>query len=293
MGCIPGGPLEPRKFQWDAFRTALREHGWIEGKNVVIEIRAPAKEGDPYDDIAADFVQRKMDVIVATGTRAIRTLRTRTTTIPIVMSPAADPVKDGLAASLARPGGNITGVSIVQVDTSGKRLEILREIVPTLSRLAVLGGPATEQEQRQVQDTANRLGIRTFEARVSSPDELAQAFASLAAQHAQALYIAQNPMMFGSRNQIVELAARHRLPTVYGLATFVQVGGLVAYGVSDTEYYRRAASYVDRILRGAKPAELPIEQLSIFQLSVNLRAARQIGIEFPRNLMLRADHIVE
>jgi putative tryptophan/tyrosine transport system substrate-binding protein len=295
IGCIPGGLLAPRAHQWDAFRQALRELGWVEGQNIILEFRPPAREGDPYDDLAAELVRLKVDVIVATGTRAVRATKQATSTIPIVMSPSGDPVGEGLVASLARPGGNVTGTSTMVSDRSGKHLEIIREIVPSASRLAVLWAPPfNEPGFHAVEAAARVLGVKLFELRVTQAGDFDHAFETASRDHAEVLIVlGGNALFFGLRARIADLALHHRLPAIYDLPSYAHSGGLVAYGPSDTEYYRRAAVYVDKILKGAKPADLPVEQPTKFELVINLKTAKTLGVVIPPALLFQATEVIQ
>jgi putative ABC transport system substrate-binding protein len=293
IGCIPGGPLAPRAHQWDAFRQTLRELGWVEGQNIILEFRPPAQEGDPYDDLAAELVHLKVDVIVATGTRAVRATKQATSTIPIVMSAAPNPVEEGLVASLARPGGNVTGLSVMDVDLGGKRLEILKEIVPGASRVAVLWGPPQEQQFHAVGAAARVLGVQILDLQVAQDDDLDHAFETASRDRAGAMFVLANVFTFGLRARVVDHALQHRLPAIYSLTSFAHAGGLVAYGPSDTEYYRRATVYVDKILKGAKPGDLPVEQPMKFELVINLKTAKALGVTFPPTILLQATEVIQ
>jgi putative ABC transport system substrate-binding protein len=294
IGCIPGGPLAPRAHQWDAFRQTLRELGWVEGQNIMLEFRPPAREGDPYDELAAELVRLKVDVIVATSTRAVRATKHATSTIPIVMSPSGDPVGEGLVASLARPGGNVTGTSTMVSDRSGKHLEILREIVPSASRVAVLWAPpVNEPGFRAVEAAARVMGVELLELQVTQAGDFDHAFEMASRDHAEAMIIlGGNPLFFGLRARIADLARQHRLPAIYDLPSYAHAGGLVAYGPSDTEYYRRAAVYVDKILKGAKPGDLPVEQPTTFELVINLTTAQALGLTIPPTVLFQATEII-
>jgi putative ABC transport system substrate-binding protein len=294
IGILPGGPLAPRVHQWDAFRQTLRELGYTEGQNIIFEFRPPAREGDPFENLAADLVRLNVDVIVATAERAIRAARQATSTIPIVMCPSRDPVREGFVTSLARPGGNITGLSILTVELTGKRLEILREIVPKASRVAVLWTPGgAESPFRAAELAARAMGVELVSLEAAREEDLEKAFEAAAKRRAGALLVLGSPAFFGLRARITDLAQKHRLPGMYWLPSFAHAGGLVVYGPSDTEYYRRAAIYVDRILKGAKPADLPVEQPTKFELIINLKTARALGLTIPLALLLRADQVIE
>jgi len=297
IGCIPGGPLTPRAHQWDAFRQTLRELGWVEGQNIIIEFRPPAREGDPFDELAVELVRLQVDVIVATGARAVRAAKQATNTIPIVMSAAPSAVEEGLVASLARPGGNVTGVSSMLVELGEKRLQLLREIVPRASRVAVMWAPPTERQLRAVQAAARMLGVELLELQVTSegtqPSDLDHAFKTASRDRADAMIVIATTSFFGLRARIADLALQHRLPAIYPSPSYVHSGGLVSYGQNDTEYYRRAAVYVDKILKGAKPEDLPVEQPTKFELVINLKTAKALGLDLPPTLLALADEVIE
>ena len=298
IGCIPGGLLAPRVHQWDAFRQTLHELGWREGQNIILEFRPPAREGDPYDDLAAELVRLKVDVIVATGDRAVRATMQATSTIPIVMSPVTDPVSQGLVASLAHPGGNVTGSSVMAVDLSAKRLEILKEIVPGASRVAVLWAPPIGEPQlRAVGAAARVLGVELLELQVTQEGaqarDLDHAFEKASRDHADAMIVIGNVLFFGLRARIADLALHHRLPAMYPARSHVDAGGLISYGPSDTEYYRRAAVYVDKILKGAKPGDLPVEQPMKFELVINLKTAQAFDLTIPPVLLFQATEVIK
>jgi len=279
--------------QWDAFRQTLREPGYTEGKNIVLEFRPAAQEGDPLENLAADLVRLNVDAIIAVADRAIRAARHATSTIPIVMCPSGDPVGEGFVSSLARPGGNITGLSILNPDLTGKRLEILKEIAPKVSRVAVLWGPGAEAAFRASELAARALRIDVVGLKVSRAEDLDKAFEAAAKGRAQALLVAGGPATYGLRARITELALKHHLPGMYYLPAFAHAGGLVVYGPSDIEYYRRAATYVDKILKGAKPADLPVEQPTKFELIINLKTAKALGLTIPPSLLQRADEVIQ
>ncbi len=292
-GILLPGPLAPRMHQWDAFRQTLRELGYTEGKNIVLEFRTAAQEGGPLESLAADFVRLKVDVIVAVGDPAIRAARHATSTIPIVMCPSSDPVGEGFVASLARPGGNITGFSILSPDLAGKRLEMLKEIGPKVSRVAVFWGPGAEAAFRASELAARTLRIDVVSLKVSRAEDLDKAFEAAAKGGANALLVAGGPALYGLRARITEFALKHHLPAMYYLPAFAHAGGLLVYGPSDIEYYRRSAVYVDKILKGAKPADLPVEQPTKFELVINLKTAKALGLTIPQTLLLRADEVIQ
>jgi ABC-type uncharacterized transport system substrate-binding protein len=272
----------------------LRELGYIENRSVAIEYRWTEGHSERYATIAAELVQLKVDVIVALGTPAIVAAKKATAVIPIVFPLSSDPVGDGLVASLARPGGNVTGLSNVQPDLAGKRLEILREIVPGLSRLAVLAGhnPTAMLNVSEVQATAPKLGLEVITLDVKRADDIAPAIDSLKGR-AQAIYVVGDPIILDNQIQINTLALVARLPTMHNARGYIEAGGLVSYGSSFPDLFRRAGDYVDKILKGAKPADIPVEQPTAFELVINLKTARTLGLEVPSTLLARADEVIE
>jgi putative tryptophan/tyrosine transport system substrate-binding protein len=282
--------------QVDAFRQGLRELGYIEGQNIAIEFRWAKGKYDRLPDLAAQLVSLKVDIIVATGLPAIQAAKQATGIIPIVMATSLDPVATGFVASLARPGGNITGLSAMAPDLVGKQLELLKEVVPRVSRMALLGNPAnpgTAPMVRRAQDAARASGIRLQPLEARSPGEIDSAFAAMTRERAGALIVLLDGMFADHRARISDLAARHRLPAVYGSHDFAEAGGLMVYGSSFVDRHRRAATFVDKILKGAKPADLPIEQPTKFELMINLKTAKALGLTIPQSLLLRADQVIE
>jgi len=279
-----------------AFRQGLRDLGWVEGKNISFEYRYAEGRNDRLPELAADLIRLKVDVIVTSiGTDALVAKKT-TRTIPIVMASSGDPVASGLVESLARPGGNITGLSQMAPDLAGKRLELLKEIVPKLSRVAVLWypqGSTSTLSWKELQLPARELGVQLHSLEVQSPNDFAKAFEDAARARAGALAIMPDPLFAGNLKRIAELAAKSRLPSIFHLREFVDSGGLVAYGVDRVDQFRRAATYVDKILKGAKPADLPVEQPTKFELVINLKAAKQIGLTIPPNVLARADKVIK
>jgi putative ABC transport system substrate-binding protein len=277
-----------------AFVGRLRELGWIEGRTVVIEYRWDDGRPERAAEIAAEFVQLKPEVIVTVGS-VVATLKQVTPVIPIVFALANDPVGGGLVASLARPGGNVTGLSSQAPDLAGKRLELLREVVPRLRRLAILvdvGYPAAVIEMREVQAAARTLGIEVAPLEIRRAEDIAPAFEALKA-HADALYVVVDTLVVANRPRIITLAHDARLPTIFQQSDFVQAGGLISYGPNIPDLFRRAAELVDRILRGAKPGDIPIEQPIKFELVVNLRTAKALGLTIPELFLQRADEVIE
>jgi putative ABC transport system substrate-binding protein len=272
----------------EAFRHGLRDLGYVEGHNITIEYRFAEGQADRLPELGADLVRLQVDSMVIDGTAAIRAAQHATTTIPIVMAVSGDPVGDGLVASLARPGGNITGLSLMLPEVSGKRLELLREAMPKLSHVAILwkpdfpGSPVAFQE---TQTAAHSIGLQLQSLEVQSPDEFDQAFAAMTREHADALVVISNELFFGHRRQLAELTVRHRLPAMFHLSEYAEARGLMAYGANVKDLYRRAATYVDKILKGAKPADLPVEQPTTFTLVINLKTAEALGLTIPPSLL--------
>ena len=278
-----------------AFRQGLRELGYAEGKNIVVDYRYAEGNADRERELAAELVRLKVDVIVTTGPTVTRTAKESTATIPIVFAEDGDPVASGFAASLARPGGNITGLSAEYPEISGKQLELLKEIVPRLSRVAVLGNstqPGNPQELREVELAAKAFGVKLQYLDVLSPKDIETAFRAANKGHADAVLVLASQLVTSHPKQFVELAAKSRLPATYWSPEFVEAGGLMAYSVNITDLFRRAATYVDKILKGAKPADLPVEQPIKFEFIVNLKAAKQIGLTIPPNVLARADRVI-
>jgi ABC-type uncharacterized transport system substrate-binding protein len=293
---LPGSPPPEPYAPMVAFHQALREFGYVEGQNLVIESRYAEGSPERLRDLAAELIRLQMDVIVATG-GAIRAAKEATSTIPIVMTGATDPVGAGYVASLARPGGNITGVSLQIVELPGKRLELLKETVPQSTRVAVLANPDNPvyaSLRNNLTVAARALGLYLHVVEVHSADELAPAFAAVTREGADALMVLADPaLMDNLRGQVTDLAATHRLPAMYTWKMYVEAGGLMSYGPSLPDLYRRVAYYVDRILKGAKPADLPVEQPTKFELVMNLKTAQALGITIPPHLLLLADEVLK
>ena len=280
----------------DTFRQGLRELGWIEGQNIVIDYRFAEGRLDRLPDLAAELVRLKVDVIVTYTTPATQAAKQATGTIPIVVAAIIDPVAAGLVASLGHPGGNITGLSQMVPELVGKQLEILKEVAPKISRVALLGNPANAGNAPQVrhaQTAAQALGMRLQFLEARGLSEIESAFAAMTTERAGAVIILIDSTLIDHRTRIADLAARRRLPMVSGTIETAEAGGLMAYGPSVRDMFRRAAAHVDKILKGAKPADLPIEQPTKFDLVINLRTARALGLTIPRSVLLRADRIIE
>jgi putative ABC transport system substrate-binding protein len=282
--------------QWTtAFVQRLRELGWVEGSTVAIEYRWAEGHPERYAEIAAEFVRLKADVIVTVGTAAAAA-KQATSVIPIVFAVAADPVGSGLVASLARPGANVTGLSLQQTDAGGKRLELLREVLPDFRRLAIIanvGYPAAVLDMNEVQVAARKLGLDVVDKlEIRKPEDVAPAFDALKGG-AQALYVCGDALVDSVRARINTLALGARLPTIYPNREYLQAGGLMSFGPNFSSLFRSAAEYVDKILRGAKPGDLPVEQPTKFELVINLTAAKALGLTIPETFQLRADEVIE
>ena len=273
----------------------MHELGWMEGRTIAIEYRWAQGRSERAAEIAAEFARLKVDVIVTDGTPSVIAAKQATSVIPIVFAGAGDPVGSGLVASLARPGGNVTGLSILSVDLAGKRLELLREVVPGLRRLAIMGhtGIPIEVSQRgEAQAAAHTLGLEVVSAEIRRAEDIAPAFETLKGR-ADALYVFGDPLMATNRIRIITLAQGARLPTIYNYREFVEAGGLMSYGANIPDQFRRAANYVDKILHGAKPSDLPVEQPIKFDFIINLTTAKVLGLEIPPTLLTRADEVIE
>ena len=279
-----------------AFLRALRVLGWVEGQNLIIEYRWAEGKVERVPELAADLVRRKVDVIVAPAGSAALAAKNATSSIPIVMMFPNDPVEMGLVASLARPGGNVTGTSFTSgPEIFGKQLQILKEILPHASRVAILWNPADQGSALQVkavEAAARSLRILLQRVEARGPEEFDSAFAAMARQRAEVLLVAHGPTFLVHRARLAELAVKGRLPTMYSFREHVEAGGLMAYAVNMTDFIGRAAVYVDKILKGASPADLPVEQPTKFELSINLKAAQRLGITVPQSLLLRADEVI-
>ncbi len=291
-----GSPTEPNP-NLEAFRQGLRELGYVEGQNLIIESRYAEGSEERLPDLAAELVRLKVEVIVAGGSSTIRAAQHATRTIPIVMAVSYDPVGRGLVASLARPGGNTTGVSTLGTELPGKRLELLKETVPQSARVAVLANPAAggyESVMHNLTGAAQALGLQLRVVELRSAEELDTAFATMTREGVDALIVVSDPaLMDGLRGRTVDLAATHRLPAMYSSRELVVAGGLMSYGPSLPDMFQRAAYYVDRILKGAKPADLPVEQPTKFELVLNLKTAKALGITFPPTLLIQADEVFQ
>jgi putative ABC transport system substrate-binding protein len=297
IGLLSGSSTTASARHVEAFRQGLRELGWVEGQSIAIEYRFAEGRVDRLPDFAAELVRLKVDVIVAGPTPGAVAAKNATGTIPIVMTNAADPIELGLIASLARPGGNVTGVTFsVDMDIFSKELELLKETVPKLRRVAMLSNPANPGNVRAVEAVkaaARSSGVQLQVLEARGPDDFDGAFAAMANQRVEALLVVADSMLALHRVRLADLAAKNRLPSMYGLREEVEAGGLMSYGPSFAANYRRAAGFVDRILKGAKPADLPVEQPTKFELVINLKTARALSLTIPQSLLLRADQVIE
>jgi putative ABC transport system substrate-binding protein len=291
-----GGSTASALSEWTAaFVQRLRELGWIEGRTVAIEYRWAEGRSERFAEIAAEFVRLKVDVIVTQSTPAVLVAKQATSVIPIVFGSAGDPVGTGVVASLARPGGNVTGLSGQATDTAAKRLELLREVVPNLRRLAIMGNvgnPFNVLEMGEVQAAARTLGLEVATVEIRRAEDIAPAFEALK-DRAEALYVGADQLLTVNRIRISTLALGARLPTMSAFRLYVAAGGLMSYGPNFPDLYRRAAEFVDKILRGAKPADLPVEQPTKFDLVLNLTTAKVLGLTMPESFLLRADEVIE
>src|SRR5205809_6894310 len=296
IGLLFAAPPSANSARIEALRQGLRELGYVEGKNIVIEWRYAEGKPERLPPLVAELVRLKVDVIVSASSVGTRSFKEATNTIPIVMTSDTDPVGNGFVASLARPGGNITGLSTLGPEISGKQLELLKEIVPKLSRVAVLGNstvPGNAQALRETELAAGAFGVKLQYLDIQNPKEIETAFRAASKGRADAVLVLGSKVVTSHPKQFVEQAAKSQLPAIYWSPEFVEAGGLMTYSVSITDLFRRAATYVDKILKGAKPAELPVEQPTKFELIINLKAAKQIGLTIPPNVLLRADKVIK
>ena len=297
IGYFSAGSPSSAPHLLEAFRKGLRELGWVEGQNIAIEYRWAEGRFDRLPDLAAELVRLKVDIIVAVPTPAAAAAKNATETIPIVMINVGDPVGLGLIASLARPGGNVTGSSYsVGLEIIGKQLELLKETVPKVRRVAILWNPANPSHPlvvRELNVAARSLGVQLQFLEARGPNEFEGAFAAMAKERMGALLVVPDSVSFLHRTRLADLAARSHLPAAYGLRGHVDAGGLMSYGPDSADLFRRAATYVDKILKGAKPADLPVEQPTKFELVVNLKTAKALGLTIPQSVLVRADEVIQ
>ena len=278
-----------------AFRQGVKEAGYAEGHDLVIEWRSASGDYSRVRALAADLVQRQVEAIVVENTAAAWAIKRATSTIPIIMAIIADPVGSGLVASLARPGANVTGLSLMLVELSAKRLQLLKEVLPQATRVAVLSNPGAAWHAKVIENlkaAAPSLSIELSIAAARTPEEIAPAFLAVNRAHPQALYVIEDALFLVNRTPLFKLASSARLPTIHGNRLYVDAGGLMSYGASYADLFRRSAGYVDKILKGAKPADLPIEQPTKFELVVNLKTAKTLGIKIPESILVRADEVI-
>lgn len=296
IGFLLAVPASTISARLEAFRQGLRELGYVEGKNIAIEWRSTEGKADRLPTLAAELVRLKVDVIVSGGPPPTRSAKQATSTIPIVMGYDDDPVGSGFVASLAHPGGNITGLATLAPEISGKQMELLKEIIPRFSRVAVIGSssqPSQPQALREINLAADAFGVKVHYLETREAKDIEAAFEAAIKAHADALLVVTTPVLTSERRHWIDLAMKSRLPTIFGRPEYVEDGGLAFYGVSYTDLFRRAAIYVDKILKGTNPAELPVEQPTKFELVINLKTAKQIGITIPPNVLARADRVIK
>ena len=296
IGFLSARPPTDNPYFIESFRQGLRELGYVEGQNIAIEYRFAEGRPERLLALAAELVLLKVDVIVTGGPPAPEAAKQATGTIPIVFAVAADPVAAGLVASLARPGGNVTGLASISGEVVGKELELLKDAAPKVSRVAVLQNPSNDSHPhtlREVEGAARILGLQLHIVRARTPNEIEAAFTAMRSQRAGGVLVLRDPLFLTQRTKIAALAAKSRLPAVYGFREEAEAGGLMAYGASVPLMYRRAATYVDKILKGAKPADLPVEQPTKFELVINLKTAKALGLTIPPSLLQRADEVIQ
>ncbi len=296
IGYLDAVSLSVNAARVEAFRQGLRKLGYVEGKNIFIEWRSADGKLDRLPALAAELVHLKVDIIVTGGRSATRAAKEATSTIPIVMTQDSDPVANGFVASLARPGGNITGLSTLAPELSGKQLELMKEIIPKLSRVAVFGSstsPGNAQSLREVELAARAFKVQLQYLDVLDPKDIETAFRAASNGRADGVLVLNSPVFASRQTQVVDLAVKSRLPAIYWRSDFVEAGGLMSYGTSQNDLDRRAATYVDKILKGTKPADLPVEQPTKFELVINLKTAKQIGVTIPQKVLARADKVIK
>ncbi len=297
IGYLVQNSAEMSQGTFAAFREGLREHGWVEGQTIVVETRYAEGKVDQLPALVSELIRFKVDIIVTTSSGTTWAAKNATQSIPIVMGASANAVGEGLVSSLAHPGGNITGMTFLAgPEIAGKQLQLLKEMAPAASRIAVLTNPTNRSHAafaREVKVAARSLGAQVQVLEAPNPDQLDSAFAAMTKERAAALLVLTDSMFVGQRRRVVDLAARSRLPALYSQKEFVDDGGLISYGPSLVDMFRRAATHVDKILRGAKPSDMPIEQPTKFELVINLKTAKALGLTVPQSLLLRADEVIQ
>jgi putative tryptophan/tyrosine transport system substrate-binding protein len=299
LGILMPGPIAHSAATLEPFYRGLQELGYVEGRNLALERRDGEWRPDRLPELAAELVALKVDIIVAWSTPAALAAKQSTNTIPIIAAVMADPIADELVTNLARPGGNITGTTFLGPELVAKRLQLLKEVVPGLLRVAALWHPHAYGERtmagvlREIEGAARSLGMQLQLAPASGPDEFVNAFSAMTKERAEAFIVMPSPMLFGEHKRIVKLAADNRLPGMYQAREFVDAGGLMSYGVNLPDMFRRTAAYVDKVLKGAKPGELPVEQPTTFEIVINLKTARELGLTVSRDFLLIADDVIE
>ncbi|MCZ6814194.1 MAG: ABC transporter substrate-binding protein [Alphaproteobacteria bacterium] len=296
IGYLDAMPLSMQVARREAFLKGLRELGYVEGKNIIIQWRSAEGKRGRLLALAAELVRLNVDVILSVGASTTRAAKKATSKIPIVIAQHSDPVGSGFVASLARPGGNVTGLSTLAPEVSAKQMQLLKEIIPKLSRVAVLGTstrPGNAQALREIKRAAEALRVKLQYVDVLDPKGIEPAFAAAKKARVDAVLVLAGRILIGRRRQVVKLALKSRLPAMYPFPVYVEAGGLMSYGVRRSDLFRRAATYVDKILKGAKPADLPVERPTKFSLVVNLKTAKALGISFPPSILLQADKVIE
>jgi ABC-type uncharacterized transport system substrate-binding protein len=296
IGVLETSPAASNAANFEALRKGLRELGYVEGQNLILDYRSADGRPERFPQLAAELLRLNVDLIVTRGTPAVMAAKNATGTIPLVMAASGEPVGTGVVAGLARPGGNVTGLSSLTSELDAKRLELMRETVASIRRIAFLqtmGNPVSPSRWEEFKTAALSLGLEAQLLDVREPQDIMRAFDTAIAQRADAILVAGDTVTSANRRQVVELAAKHRLPAMYTSTEFIEAGGLMAYGVNYPDLYRRAAIFVDKIFKGAKPADLPVEQPTKFDLVINLKAAKALGLEVPPTLLARADEVIE
>jgi putative ABC transport system substrate-binding protein len=296
IGLLETAPVAANAANFDALRKGLRELGYVEGRNLVLDYRSADGRPERFPQLAAELLRLNVDLIVTRGTPAVMAAKNATATVPVVMAASGEPVGTGVVTGLARPGGNVTGLSALTSELIPKRLELMREMIAGIRRIAFvqnIGNPIAPSQWEQLATTARSLGLEVQLLDVRKPEDIVRAFDTAIAWRADAMLVGNDTVTQANRRQVVELAAKHRLPSMYHAREFVDAGGLMTYGVSYPDLYRRAATFVDKILKGARPADLPIEQPTKFELVINVKTAKALVLDVPPMLLARADEVIE